>query len=82
MEDRVQDLNLGLKGELSAYLASPVGLIQFKLEGLWGFNDYQEMTVNAFNLDVSPDSQSKHVIKGHYLGFGIGYYIKKRKKKD
>ena len=78
--ERIKDINLGIKSELSAYLASPVGLLQFKGEILLGFNDYQKTDVQAFNLAASPDSNSKHIIKGHYLGLGISYFLPKKKK--
>lgn len=79
--ERVKDINLGLKGEASIFLASKIGLFQFRIEGLLGLNDYQETNVKAFNLEVSPDSHSEHTIKGHYLGFGVGYYLTKGKTK-
>lgn len=83
--ERVKDFNFGIKGELSAYIPLKIGLFQFKMDGFLAFNDYQVTDSQAFNLAVSPDSNSKHIIKGHYIGFGIGYYFnkgKRKKKKD
>lgn len=78
--ERVKDINPGIKSEISLYFPAKIGLLQFKVGGFLGFNDYQETKVHAFNLVVSPESNSKHIIKGHYLDFGISYYIPKRKK--
>lgn len=78
--ERVKDINLGIKGEVSVYFPTNIGLFQLKAGGFLGFNDYQVTHVQAFNLAVSPDSNSMHTIKGHYLGFGMSYYLPKKKK--
>lgn len=78
--ERVQDFNPGLKMELSAYFKTNIGMFQLRADGLIGFNDYQRTETHAFNLEVSPETYSKHIIKGHYLGLGLTYYFNKREK--
>lgn len=76
-----QDFSMGFKAEMSAYFATDIGLFQAKLEGLIGFNDYQETTATTYGLSVSPNTMTKHPIKGHYIGFGLSYFLKQGKKR-
>lgn len=78
--DRVKNFNFGLKTEISAYFPTKIGLFQIKAEGLLAANNLEEYQVQAINLDISPDAKSKHTIKGHYVGFGVSYFLLKKKK--
>lgn len=79
--DTEKELNFGIRADTGIGLPSRLGLFELRLHGHLGFSKFVEGTVIVSNLLVSPSSTTHFSTSGHYVGFSLSYFPKRKNKK-